>query len=87
MMVKLFFDNLGSNVSLLNYYKSAYGVEIKNADQPLLESTVINLEGKEQTIFLVPELCLLTGIDDSLIENRNFMTELANETKFTPKRK
>lgn len=52
-----------------------------------MESTVKNLEGKDQIIFLVPELCLLTGIDDSLIENRDFMIELANETKFTPKRK
>ena len=72
---------------MINYYKSAYGVEIKNADQPLLESTVTNSDGKNQIIYLIPELCLLSGIDDSLIKNHDFMTELSKDTKFTPTRK
>ena len=77
--------NLGSNVSLINYYKAAYGVDIKNPDQPLFESEVTNHDGKTSVIYLVPELCLLSGIDDSCIADRDFMTELAKQTKFVPK--
>ena len=77
--------NLGSNVSLINYYKAAYGVDIKNPDQPLFESEVTNHDGKTSVIYLVPKLCLLSGIDDSCIADRDFMTELAKQTKFVPK--
>lgn len=63
----------------------AYGVDIKNPDQPLFESELTNSDGNARVIHLVPELCLLTGIDDSLIADRDFMTELAYETKFIPK--
>ena len=70
---------------MINYYKSAYGVEIKYSDQPLFESEVTGPDRKPLTIYLVPELCLLAGIDDSMIANRDFMSELAQETKFVPK--
>ena len=60
-------------------------MEIKNADQPLFESEVTNHDGKTSVIYLVPELCLLTGIDDSCIADREFMTELAKQTKCVPK--
>ena len=72
---------------MLNYYKSAHGVDIKDANQPLLESTFKNSKGKDQKIYLIPELCVMSGIDDSLIKNQKFMTELAKVTKFNPKGK
>ena len=70
---------------MVNYYKAAHGVDIKNAEQPLFESEVKGKDGKDLVIYLVPELCQLSGIDDSMIADRNFMTELAYETKFNPK--
>ena len=77
--------NLGFNVSLINYYKALYGVEIKNPNQSLFESKVTNHDGKTSVIYLIPAICLLSGIDDSCIADPNFMTELAKQTKFVPR--
>ena len=51
----------------------------------MFETEVMDKDRKPMTIYLVPELCLLAGLDDSMVANRDFMTELAYETKFIPK--
>ena len=74
----------GEEVSLITFYKKAHGVTIKNTDQFLFESVVKDKEGKPMVIHLIPELCLLSGLDDKMISDRSFMQELAAVTKFEP---
>lgn len=73
----------GGNVNLVEYYKKAHGVAIKDVNQPLLE--VGQKDGG--VIYLVPELCLLTGVDDDLAKDRDFMVNLAQYTKLDPSQK
>ena len=49
--------------SFLDYYREKYNQTIKNADQPLLKHTN---ERTGLTVYLVPELCYLSGITDNI---------------------
>ncbi len=46
-------------INLVEYYDKKYKLKIKNLKQPLLASS---LRRKDQKIYLVPELMLMTGI-------------------------
>jgi len=70
----------GNEVTLVKYYKKAHNVDIKDTKQILFE--VKMRDGA--TIHLVPELCFMTGIDDSMVKDREFMQNLAMYTKFEP---
>jgi aubergine-like protein len=74
----------GKNISIYNYYEVSHKVKIKDKNQPMFVQNKIDDEGKLTTLYLVPELCLLAGIDDEMVKDRDFMKNLANETKFTP---
>ena len=58
-----------ASVSLREYYKKKYNLEITNKKQPLFK-----VEGKRSSlefqILLVPEFCLMTGIPDNFDEFR-----------------
>lgn len=61
----------GQSVSYIQYYKSAYDVDIRDKKQPLLvhnsERTIIGQAEKElEQIYLIPELCYLTGLTDTM---------------------
>lgn len=73
----------GEVINLLTYFYKAYSVEIINKEQPLIE--VINRDN--ELIYLIPELCILTGVDDSMIADRNFMKNLSMYTKHDPSQK
>lgn len=65
------FECRGKPISYLEYYKSAYEVDIRDKRQPLLvhnsEKKVIGQAEKErETIYLIPELCYLTGLTDTM---------------------
>lgn len=81
-----FISSNGKELTLVEYYKIAHGVTISDPNQVLFETKIRDCT-EEKTIYLIPELCLLTGIEDSMIANRNFMTELASKTKHTPDEK
>ena len=63
------FEKKGKSISFIQYYMDQYSIRIKEQDQPLLLSLVKNKDkrpGKEkvvteQTVYLIPELCVLTG--------------------------
>ena len=42
-------------------------------------------EGEDVNLYFVPELCYLAGLDDNFIKDRDFMKQLADYTKLTPK--
>ena len=52
---------------MVQYYKDKYEIEIKNLKQPLL---VVEGSRKEETVLVIPELMLMTGIPDDFDEMR-----------------
>jgi len=74
----------GKNISLSNYYKKHYNITIQNLDQPLIMVIRKEAQDNETTLYFVPELCHLGGLDDSAIKNGKFMKELAMYTKLVP---
>ena len=78
------FNYNGKNISLFNYYQVAHKITIKDKKQPLFVMYREDEEGKTQSIYLIPELCSLAGIDDDMVKDRDFMKNLAELTKFKP---
>lgn len=72
----------GEEISLMNYYSKSYpDIRIKSPNQPLLiVEKKISDESVEQ-IFVVPELCNLTGMEDNSIELK---TKMTSRTKLRP---
>lgn len=72
-------------ITLLTYYMQTYQVKITDRKQPLFVCMVKGKkEGEKERIFLVPELLLMSGIDEEMKANENFKKELMNKTKMTP---
>lgn len=83
------FDVNGRSVSYVEYYKSQYNLIITDVKQPLLvhreERTVMGKVEKEQiTICLIPELCYLTGLTDTIRNDFRVMRDIASITRVTP---
>ena len=74
----------GKTRNLLDYYKIAHDIIIKKPQQPLILVQGKNKEGAPQSSFFIPELCSLTGLEDSDAKNGKFMRELALYTKLEP---
>lgn len=58
----------GQNIPIIAYYMKKYNVKIENQKQPLL--IIEEKRRKDQKIYMVPELCLMTGIPDDFDEFR-----------------
>ena len=78
------FEHQGTQVSIAEYMDKKYKVKIKDEKQPLLVNRKVNRGGEEETIYLVPELCYMTGLSDEMVQNRQVMQALAQYTKKTP---
>ena len=79
------FTHRGQEITMMDYYEKVKGCKISNKNQPLFEVLSRNQEtGKEDVIHIVPELAILSGLDDSMIEDRDFMQNLAQYTKMLP---
>ena len=72
-------DGKPVNESLYNYYKIQYGIEIKDKNQPLLIHKP-EVDGLE-VIYLIPELCYLTGMDDETREQEGLRRNMVQRTK------
>lgn len=58
------FQKKGEEISYMDYYQQRYGIRIQNPTQPLLlsRSTVRDRRaGKDELVYLIPELCRATG--------------------------
>ncbi len=78
----------GSNISFEEYYRTRYGITIKDLDQPML-SSIPRLKtkseaGVDRVFKLVPELCNLTGLTDEMRNNYRIMKEVGSHTRLTP---
>jgi aubergine len=71
-------------VSYYEYYKKKYGAEIRDLNQPVL----INVNQRTGAkIVLIPSLCQMTGLSESMRANFNLMKEMANTTHADARRR
>jgi len=85
-------DGTMTDVSYYEYFRNQYNKEITDKRQPLLISrpkkmgTVGkgNVREDPKQICLIPELCILTGIPDSLFTNFNFKKDMMNAINTSP---
>ena len=81
-----------NSVSLINYYKNQYSIEIADETQPLIEVERTMKKGSENSdveiIYLVPELVFLTGLEENNPENDNVTRrKITSKTKMKPEDK
>ena len=77
-----------AKITIKNYYKQQYKIDLKNVDQPLLIEEVPKRRREQEnppTIrYLIPELVYLTGIDELDEKDR---AEIITKSKFQPSEK
>ncbi|GAB1602280.1 piwi-like protein 1 [Argonauta hians] len=81
------FRKHNEDVSFVSYYKSNYGIQIRHLDLPMLLSKPKARDirrGQNTPIYLVPELVVITGLDDDVRTNYEIMKDLAQTTRLTP---
>lgn len=84
-----FETNSGSKISFIEYYKLQYGLIIKDINQPLLlHRKSVRIPGQvkkeEKLLCLVPELCNLTGLTQSMKSDFTVMKDVAHFTRISP---
>ena len=73
-----------NSVSLTNYYRNQYGLKIRDESQPLIEVERIKKLGEEkeiETVYLIPELVYLTGLEQNVANNDNNTRRKINRKK------
>ncbi|GAB1865325.1 Piwi-like protein 1 [Camponotus japonicus] len=82
------FSKNGEEISLIDYYKVHWNIEIEDKEQPLLvhRATIRTPTGEkeERVILLVPELSYAAGLTDSIRSNHYIMKDLSAITKSSP---
>uniref|UniRef100_A0ABD2WLF8 Piwi domain-containing protein n=1 Tax=Trichogramma kaykai TaxID=54128 RepID=A0ABD2WLF8_9HYME len=77
----------GETISYFDYYRAKYNINIQNAKQPLLVSKAKQRDrraGVDEVVYLIPELCRSTGINDNMRKNFKLMSALAKYTRVSP---
>uniref|UniRef100_A0A224YID3 Aubergine n=1 Tax=Rhipicephalus zambeziensis TaxID=60191 RepID=A0A224YID3_9ACAR len=84
------FDTKEGPKSYIQYYEDQYEKRIRDAKQPLLVCRPKEKDlraGRNENIYLVPELCVLTGLTDEMRANVSVMRDLAQHTRIDPPRR
>jgi aubergine-like protein len=74
----------GETINLIQYYEKVHDLKIKDKNQPLILVRKANSQGEPICLHFIPELCSLSGIEDSSAKDGYFMKELAKYTKLEP---
>ena len=74
----------GETINLIQYYEKVHDLKIKDKNQPLILVRKKNSQGEPISLHFIPELCSLSGIEDSSAKDGYFMKELAKYTKLEP---
>ncbi|XP_019620701.1 PREDICTED: piwi-like protein 1 isoform X3 [Branchiostoma belcheri] len=79
----------GTEMSYVEYYAKQYNKTVRDMDQPLLVSRPkkkVQKGGKpmEGPLYLLPELCTLTGLTDEVRADFHVMKDIAIHTRITP---
>ncbi|KAI0979118.1 hypothetical protein GJ496_007482 [Pomphorhynchus laevis] len=75
--IQSMFDQNGRQVSYIEYYKEFYNENLKCNDLPLLAVRSKRADGSRSSVYLVPELCHLAGVNTGLGGNLNIMRSLS----------
>jgi aubergine-like protein len=75
-----FVNMQGVETNYKDYYETRWAIKNIKDNQPLLVSSL-----KKLKVFLIPELCYITGITDDLRANFTVMKDMANATKKEPR--
>ncbi|KAI4478134.1 hypothetical protein M0804_012092 [Polistes exclamans] len=82
------FERKGEKTTIIDYYKNHWSIEIKNKDQPLLIHRSTELlstgEASDKLTLLVPELCYITGLTNSIRSDYRIMRDLHTITNICP---
>ena len=82
------FDRNGVSISFIDYYKQQYNIRIEDEGQPLLLALPSQRQqraGSLGPILLVPELCYMTGISDSMANDFRVRQSLTQRMQHDPK--
>jgi len=75
------------DISYMEYYQTRYSLSVRNASQPMLVSLPSRRDknrGDDQPVYLIPELCGMTGLSDDQKKNFNLMKDVGNITRVMP---
>ncbi|KAH3746047.1 piwi A [Pelomyxa schiedti] len=72
-----FANEQGQQVSFSDYYKQHYGITLSVLVPPL----VAVKQGEDKFIYIMPELCYMTGLSDTMRKNFGVMKSLADFTR------
>ncbi|XP_046439550.1 piwi-like protein Siwi [Daphnia pulex] len=78
------------DISYINYYKERYQQTIKSVTQPLLVSKPTRRDinrGNNENVYLVPELCGMTGLSQEQRANFNLTRAISTITRVAPDRR
>ncbi|OWF41593.1 piwi-like protein 1 [Mizuhopecten yessoensis] len=81
------FTRREGEITFKEYYKKAYDKDIEDDLQPMLVSRAKPKEvkmGRPETLLLVPELCILTGLSDDVRSDFSVMRDVASHTRIAP---
>ncbi|KAL4438115.1 hypothetical protein ABPG74_016894 [Tetrahymena malaccensis] len=87
-----FYKQSNKQISFAQYYKERYNITIQKMNQPLLVHKRKYREPntnalKFEDVFLIPELCFMTGLTDEQRKDFQAMKEVANHTKLSPQQR
>ena len=74
-------------ITMKEYYKQQYNINIKDEDQPILIEEIPRRKREEENKiirYLIPELCFITGIDEL---NENDRADIISKSQFKPYQK
>uniref|UniRef100_A0A0P4W194 PAZ domain-containing protein n=1 Tax=Scylla olivacea TaxID=85551 RepID=A0A0P4W194_SCYOL len=81
------FSYQGGQITYLDYYQKEYQVTVRDPHQPLLLSRPRKRDlrrGQKGNIYLIPELCVATGVSQAMRSDPRLMQDLAASTRLGP---
>ncbi|XP_013147674.1 PREDICTED: protein aubergine-like [Papilio polytes] len=81
------FKTKDGDISYVDYYYKKYNIRINDVRQPMLVSRSKLRQvraGMSELVYLVPELCRMTGLSDAMRANFQLMKSIAAHTKIGP---
>ncbi|XP_069157940.1 piwi-like protein Siwi [Procambarus clarkii] len=80
------FSCQGQDITYMDYYQKTYQVAIRDPHQPLLMSKPRKKDLRRgiSSIYLIPELCVPTGLSDEMRRDNNLMKDFATWTRMAP---
>ena len=78
----------GEEISYADYVRTHHNVQIRDLNQPMIINRPKPKRGQDQTepeaCYLIPELCMTTGLTDDMRANFNIMKAIGEHTRLPP---